>query len=196
MSNIQKYIDDAIAYVTEFFNISTNEKPDFVFVHTRGEMDKYCGYKTENWVVAHSENGRIYMFTPGDYEKESCHSYSEEKYRKLIIHETCHFYQDLLTGTYKPLWLGEGLAVYLSGQYKDKKVVNIFANFLRFHSDGGKEIYSESGFVIKKLVERFGKDKLLEYIHCFKENDSEKFAYKKFEEIFGIKLNYKNINSI
>jgi hypothetical protein len=95
------------------------------------------------------------------------------------------------------LWLWEGLAIYLSGQlYQYKKPLKL-KNFLEFYNKYNNEttdVYKESGFAIKFLVDKFGKEKLLELLKGVTKYMSEPDFAKLFKKIYKISLKYKSFN--
>lgn len=194
--DIEKAFQDAVDKMSDFFESLDYQEPSLIFLENREIINAFFGRKTEEWVVGNCHNGTIALLIPENYEKESCHEYSKERYIKLIHHEVCHYFHDQLVCTYKPRWLGEGLAVYLSDQYKDKPIPEKFTHFLKFYDDGGPEIYAEVGFVIKLLLDNYGKEKLLKFVMSFNENDSEKNAKESFERVYDKPLNYETFNTL
>ena len=65
-----------------------------------------------------------------------------------------------------------------------------------FGENVGKGIYKESGFFIELLVNKFGKEKLLELIRRLPEINSEESFKKLFKEIYGFELSYGEVNRI
>ena len=184
-----------------FFEIGwIRNTPSVCVVPDRKTIDKLYHQKTEKWLVAWARTSSriIYILNRKNFEKESDHKYSKEKYYALIKHELSHMFIStyLKSSSIKPYWLDEGVAIYLSGQNKFKKPINKFNKFLEFYHKYGKEIYNESGFFIELLVKKFGKNKLLELIKSLKEIESEKEFNKKFKQIYGFDLDYEEINKI
>jgi len=193
---LEEFYSNCIKKTAEFFELSRYDKPQLIFLENRKVIDTFFGHKTEDWVDGGSNNGIIGLLLPENYEKYCSHRYSEENYKKLIAHEVCHYFQDRLVNTYKPMWLGEGLAVYLSGQYLDKPVPTEFRNFLKYHDTLDNNIYAEPGLAIKLLVDNFGKSKLLQFIRSFNENNTEKYAKESFERIYDMPLSYSTFNNL
>jgi len=179
----------------EFFGIKLDVSPEIIFVKTREEIDGLKGKKTEPWVVGWADSGNIYVLDKDNFEKESNHKYNEESYIALIKHELAHlFFSKLSKGRKRPYWLNEGVSIYVSGQLKFKKKIEKFEEFLDFGEKSGKGIYRESGFFIELLVDKFGKEKLLELIRRLSEINSEESFKKLFKEIYGFELDYGEIN--
>ncbi|MBU2104236.1 MAG: hypothetical protein KKF67_00460 [Nanoarchaeota archaeon] len=188
----------AMRELNEFFGISWDKNtPRIILLKNRNEIDKFVGNKTEDWFVGTAEEKNIILLDRKNYEKESCHKYSDEEYIALIKHELCHlFFRILSKEISMPKWLDEGVAIYLAGQLKFKKIPDKFSNFLRFYSKGGKGVYQESGFVVELLVKKFGKQRLLKLIKSLKSVNSEEDFKEQFKKIYGFNLNYQEINKL
>jgi len=181
----------------EFFGIKLDVSPEIIFVKTREEIDGLKGKKTEPWVVGWADSGNVYILDKDNFERESDHKYSEKSYNALIKHELVHlFFSKLSKNRKKPYWLNEGVAIYVSGQLEFKKMPEKFGEFLDFGENVGKGIYKESGFFIELLVNKFGKEKLLELIRRLPEINSEESFKKLFKEIYGFELSYGEVNRI
>ena len=183
----------------DFFGLDwKRNKPKIFLVKDRESINKLMGMKTQDWIVGWVNNTAVFVLDKDTYEKESCHTYSDEEYFSLIKHELAHIFTQVYSGIFnksiEPNWLWEGVAIYLSDQNKTKKKPNQLKEFLQHYSQDNKNssVYKESGFAVEFLVKNFGKQKLLKLIKSLKEIDSkDKFA-KKFKEIYGFELDCKN----
>lgn len=197
-----KFIEDcykkAMKELNGFFGIDwVKNTPALIVVANRKSFDMILKMKTEEWHTAESRAGRIFLLSPKSYKEESCHPYSKEKYFSMIKHELCHQFQDVLSNyNYKPLWLSEGLATYLSNQMYPEIRPEKFSRFLSFYDKGGREVYNESGFAVELLIRKFGKRKLLRLIKSLKKINSEKKFKEKFKEIYKFNLSYREINKL
>jgi len=111
----------------------------------------------------------------------------------------CHKYFQTITRRSQPVWLNEGISIYLSGQLTNYKKVGKLSNFLLFESTNfidGKDVYQESGFVVEKLVTKFGKEKLLDLLKSIRKTSDNSQFPKVFNKIYGFELNYDNINNL
>lgn len=171
-------------------------KPRVFLVKDRQTINELLGKKTEDWVVGFVNRGDVYMLDKDNYEKESCHKYSDEEYSKTIKHELTHCFFQVISGfKNKPDWLWEGIAIYLSEQYKTKTKPEKFSEFLDYYEKSGSGVYKESGFVVKLLVEKFGKQKILKLMKSLKDINSKEQFEDKFKELYKFELNYQNINN-
>lgn len=197
---IEKIYSKSMKDLDEFFDIGWIRNTPFIFVvRDRKIIDKLRREKTEEWLVAWADSRSriIYVLDRKKFEKESNHKYSKEEYSALIKHELCHLFFNILSKeNYKPKWLNEGVAIYLSGQNKFKSPIKEFKEFLEFYDNSGGRIYYESGFFIELLVKKFGKTKLLMLIKSIKDVKTEKEFSRLFKKIYGFDLNYKEINKL
>lgn len=196
--NYQKALDE----LNVFFGFGwIHNTPKIFIIDNRKQFDQILGYKTESWLVGYASNRLVYLLNRKNFKTESNHKYSDKKYIALLKHELCHlFFNKISKETHKPKWLNEGISLFLSGQNKLKKNIPIeFKNFFKFYgkdTDNKDNVYQESGFVVETLINKFGKEKILELIKsCSIANTEEKFE-KSFNKIYGFDLNYANINKI
>lgn len=183
-----------------FFGINWVENVPKVFLlDSRTLIDLVRGHKTEDWEVGWSENRNIYLLDQNKFETESNHKKkNNEEYRALIKHELAHSFYSIKSGqNSNPRWLNEGTSIYISGQLEFRKRVQSFKNFLEFYNKVSSEIYTEAGWVVKLLVDKFGKEKLMGLLKQIKENKPADESFKRiFEEVYGIKLSYESLNKL
>lgn len=193
---LEKAYMEALKDLNEFFGINwTNGTPIIITVKDRKTIDILKGKKTERWVVGWADDYRIvYILDRKNYEKECAHKYSDEAYIALLKHEMVHLFINAFCSSSElaPIWLLEGIAIYLSGQNSLIRKPDSFSKFLSFYNCGGEAIYSESGFAVEYLIKSFGKDKLLELLKSLRHIKSEKEFMNYFEGIYGFMLKYKN----
>jgi len=201
-NNKQKYetlLTESILEYEKYFNSKLKYSPCIIFLKSRREFNDICGRITESWVTGSNIQNLIFMMEESVYEKESSKKFDPKNYPLTIRHELCHIFYNQLARKSQPLWLNEGLALYLSGQIKLRLKPEKFSEFLLFdekNSIGDKTVYKEAGFVIEKLVSKFGKEKLLKLItSCRQVNDNNEFL-KLFKTIYGFELSYNNINKL
>lgn len=181
-----------------FFDFKfTQNPPNFILLPDRNSFDTLTGSKTEDWVVGLTLKGNVYLLDQEHYEKESSHKYSEEKYLALAKHELVHCFTNVVaSGCQKPVWLIEGISIYLSGQNKFKKTPQVFNTFIEFYNKGGAGVYAESGFVVELLVKKYGKDRLIELLRRASEAKSQKEFADLFRSIYKLDLSYESIESL
>lgn len=182
----------------DFYEINWVENtPSINIVNDRETINLLKGRQTEDWLVGWSNGNKVYILNRDNLEKESNHKYDPEKYHALIKHELSHSFYNILTGgNYKPIWLNDGVAVYISGQNKFKKQPTEFKKFLQFYENGGSGVYDESGFFVEFLIEKFGKEKLLGFIKNLKSVNTESEFNELFTKEYGFGLTYDEINKI
>lgn len=178
----------------QFFQIDWKfNRPHIILVPDRKTIDWLKRQKTEDWVVGWAGNGNVYLLEDKNFEKESNHKYSDEEYFALIKHELAHCFSNIVSSfSRKPVWLLEGISIYLSGQNKLKTKPKKFEKFIEFFDKGGKEVYSESGFAVMFLVKKYGKEKLLNLLKESKKSESSENFSNLFKSIYGFGLSYAN----
>ena len=92
-----------------------------VCVHkNRKEFDKKLNQKTKLWHIASASNERIDIMHFDTFEKETSHK--KEDFLPTLKHEIAHLFIDKVAKHKAvPKWLDEGLASYVSEQYKNIK---------------------------------------------------------------------------
>ena len=197
-----KFIEDAykksMKEIGEFYGINwIHNTPKMIIWKNREIINKFEGNKTEDWFVGKASGRNIFLLDRKNYEKESSHKYSHEKYSALLKHEIAHLFFGILSkNNHHPIWLNEGLAIYLSGQNKFKRPPKEFKIFLDYFNKGGRKVYREPGFFIELLIKKFGKQKILKLIKSLSKINSEKKFKQEFKKIYKFNLNYKEINKL
>lgn len=195
-SKIDQLYNRALQDLEDFFGFSLNNKPKVILVPDRKTIDSLKGKKTEPWVVGWVSNNTIYLLDYKTFESESNHKYSDEKYASLLKHELTHCFSDIVSeATHRPIWLHEGISIFLSGQLKTIPRPEQLSSFIDFYTTEGKEIYQESGHAVEFLVNNYGKIKLLELLKRTKDIDSKDDFAKLFQSIYKFDLKYRNFIS-
>jgi len=70
--------------------------------------------------VAQPQKTDMVFLSPSAYKHHSTYEYNPDEYRRLVFHELTHVFEEYLTPDVEttPRWWSEGLAAYLSGQWK------------------------------------------------------------------------------
>jgi len=197
-SFLEKEYEKSMKELKEFFGINwIYNTPSIILIPDRKTIDILKETKTEDWLVGWANGHIVYLLGRKNYEKESCHKYSDEEYSALLKHELCHLFVNIFTEYYKsiPTWLEEGICIHLSGQDKFKKPLKKFEKFLGFTDDVGKGVYNESGFAVELLINKFGKEKFLKLLACDFGRKYENLP-SEFKKIYGRDLNYKTFNEL
>lgn len=201
---VQTAYDEGMKTLNEFWELGwTKNTPEICIVSSRAEINKIKGRETENWVIGWGDSSdpkhkKIYLL---DFEKiatESSHRIEREEYKTLIVHELCHLFVATIsekTSPIGPMWWNEGLSTFLSGQLKYKKRPEKLIGFLDSNRENPRPAYNEGGFVIETLINKLGKGKIIKLAKALAGIKSEKFG-EKFEEIYGFKLRYEEINKL
>ncbi len=209
-SLIEDYYKKSMSELNNFFDINWVENtPNIFIVPNRKEFDNLLGYPTKDWLIGYGVSTSIYILDKRGIKKHSNHEFSNLKYQQLIKHELCHLFQETVSRYLCPVWLSEGLAVYLSEEIKDVKIN--FKLFLNNYFIAEKSSYDEGSYFVKFLIEKFGKKKFIQFLYKISDlnyitSDDKNLIknqnrFKKdfnclFKEIFKFDLNYKSINNI
>lgn len=153
----------------------------------RKEFDKKLNRKTKLWEVANVMNGEINILNFDSFVKESTHK--AEEFFLILKHEIAHMFIDKKTDNKAvPKWLDEGLASYISEQYKNiKHSIYIEEDFCeKLGTSKGWDEHSEyyaydmSSLFVTFLAEKYTLDKMMEILSKLDRN----YYYPSFETIF------------
>jgi len=187
----KKFLDNALEKsmneLNDFFDINwIRNVPKIVIAKDRNELEKIMGFKTEDWMVGFTIRNGVVLLSKENYEKDSCHKYSDIAYVRLLKHELVHlFLRIYIENGYCPKWLDEGVAVYLSGQNTGKKKPKSFKKFLDYYDKNGKAVYGEGGFVVEVLIKKIEKGRFLDLIKGMRGLKSKREFDEWFEEVCG-----------
>lgn len=198
-SDYQVAIESSVKEFEEYFGVSLGQKICLIFLNSRQQFDDIVGRPTLPFETAFSSENLIFMMAEDVFEQESNKKFNYQNNLLTVRHEVCHKFFRRLVWRTQPVWLNEGVAIYLSGQYKNKKPVDKFTNFLMFDSKNAIDdlsVYQESGFVVEKLINKFGKEKFINFLTTLRGIPDNSLVYSKFQEAFGLELNYDNINKL
>jgi hypothetical protein len=198
---IEKAYKEGMKEFNNFFGFSLLNKIGICILNNRNEINIFFKDKTKPYAVSFVKPGGniIYILDNTKFKKESSHNKpSDEEYLELIKHELCHLFSlQLSNDCYKPLWIGEGLAVYLSEQIKHNEPIENFSKFINSYGEyQGHSTFREGSFAVKLLIDCFGKNKLLKLISKSSEAKNKNDFAKLFKKIYGFDLNYKNFNNL
>jgi hypothetical protein len=191
---LEKVYINSMKELDDFFRINWKfNRPRLILVPDRKTIDSIKGQKTEDWIVGWVENRNVYLLDNSNFERESNHAYSDEEYFALIKHELAHCFSNIISNfNKKPVWLLEGISIYLSGQNKLRKVPKKFEKFLDFFDSTGESVYFESGFAIMFLIEKYGKEKILRLLKESKKAETRENFADLFKSIYEFELSYDN----
>ncbi len=188
---IEKVKLESIKKLNNFFDYNMEEKRVQIMM-----LDQ----KTANLLNAGnsgwSAGDYIFILHKKDYAKRNPSKNPKERYNALITHEITHLYFKSIAKKQIPLWLNEGMSIYLSGQNRFKEKVFRFSNFLNCFEKSSKELYKEAGFFIELLIKKYGKEKILELINNLKKISTPEELNGLFKKTYGLELNYEEANKL
>ena len=128
-------------------------------VYSLEVLERITGNRLPRWVIGLSAGKRIWVLDKSKWENQKM------DLAQLILHEFVHI---AINGTVKkkvPVWLNEGLAVYLSGQYEDYQLEN---SHIRKEMDfsqltyESQNLYIIAGKVVTALADEYGAEMLIQ----------------------------------
>lgn len=194
---LEKKYETAMFDLGKFFGINWVEnRPSVLILPNRKTIDLYKKKQTQSWLVGFASGSNVFLLDRKNFETESNHKYSPRHYSALLLHELCHLYINILTkGFNNPKWLIEGICIYLSGQLEEYKKPEKINTFLESYGENGENLYRESGFAVEQLIQKFGKDKLLELLKKLADKPDVDEFKKLFMNHYGQALDYSLFQS-
>ena len=190
---LNKFLSETEKKLSDFFGINI-EKPSIFFLNSRKDIDKILGKKTEDWFSAWVKNGNIYILNHKIYTKESNHNIKH--FWQTIKHEYCHLYFQQLTGTNYPKWLNEGLACYFAEQAKKIPTQGTLMKIFDYFQKSDWQIYSVAYFWVNFLIEKFGRQKILNLLKSMNFQITEEQFAKNFYKIYQFHYSRKDFDKI
>ena len=134
--------------------------------------------------LAQPQRTDIVFMSPSSYKKHCAYDYSEADFRRMIKHELVHVFEEYLTPDMEttPGWWSEGLAVYLSEQWKYKSELGFCEPVINALESGKiptiNEIlndrmlrYTFGWTIVMYLEMTYGKDFIVNTVKTLTEND-------------------------
>lgn len=137
-------------------------------------IKKFFGFEPKDWLCGFRFKNNLYILSLSEYKK--CYSHENAKVSdliRLILHEFIHAIHMLRSQNCNYIWLGEGLATYLSGQYSDVSSINCtYQELLNGCS------YANYRVMFEYVFNTYGKDYVLKLI------DDEIFLSKETKRLY------------
>ncbi|MBN1536293.1 MAG: collagenase [Anaerolineales bacterium] len=122
-------LNKAIPAITRYFQISQSRpKARVVFVPHRNEFDRLVRdllrveieFPSHPSRIAQSQRTDMVVLSPSVYKTQSSFDYISEHFSRLLVHELIHMVEEHLSPNIEanPRWWSEGLAVYISYQWR------------------------------------------------------------------------------
>jgi hypothetical protein len=194
--NASNNLENALVFCKQYFSLKDQfPKIRVVFVNNRDEFDRLVRDLLMVEIETPSHPARIaqtqrfdmVVLSPTAYEQHSTFTFEPEAFNRLLFHELVHIVEEYLSPNIEkiPNWWSEGLAIYLSDQwrfddiFRKPALVGIKQNFIpslseiesdrRLSYDWGWTIvfYIESLYgqpMIKKIITECGDGEILKII--------------------------------
>ena len=168
--------------VADFFNteiIEINVK----FYETWQELsDKFTDLRKEKnppkWLSGFANDRTVHILSPEVMSARREDS-GTTRFKKILKHEIAHFYVSRLNDDI-PAWLNEGISCWLANQNKDADINPTVALLKALDHEYGKSTYDVGRFMVSKIVDTFGKERLFDIIRI-KDREAR---YEKLKEMF------------
>ena len=189
IKNTKNISDKVISDLEKRLGISIDFPIKIRLHDTRKSYNKQLGRKTHDWKVGNtSTNNELDIIHQNSFEKYSSHS--RDDFSKILKHELSHIcINSIIKGKSIPIWLNEGLAMYLADQmskYKDKGFF-IENNYLsKISTEYGWDKYSNytayaySCLFVEYLVNKYTFKKTVELLRNLKYH----YFYETFDKLF------------
>ncbi len=211
IDELAAYLDDDknILPIYDFFEVEQpTEKIEIEIVPTKKEYDeKYnildnrpAKQKVEKWNIGcfNRRENKILYLSLNDY-KNTAHAFAPEKYaemlshyKKTIVHEYTHFVTQLFANKHnsgwRPKWLSEGIAIYLSHQ---KDHLKLDFNYTLDEISNGTVHYNAYYLLTKYQIENYDK----EFVFKLLESNREANEFLQNELYDKVKAYYNNENT-
>lgn len=122
-------LKEATKFLSEYFHLEKSFPPIIaILVPNREEYDRLVRKLLKVYIerpsrpsrIAQSQRTDLVLLAPSAYSTNSIYEYSAKEYKRLFFHETTHMFEEYLSPNMEasPRWWSEGLAIYLSKQWK------------------------------------------------------------------------------
>lgn len=170
---------EAILDIRELFHFSGEVTVKEMLTMSALEQD--VGMKLPDWVIGLGGGDTIWILAKSQWKNQKL------DVSQLILHEFVHIAMNAVIKKEIPLWMNEGLAVYLSGQYKDYNLQqhHIYAE-VDFHNltYETEHLYIIVTKTIVKLVNNYGLDILIqELLQCDDFEKSKIFCNENLNQV-------------
>lgn len=182
-------VEEIYKKVHNFFDFDRVLNIGICFLYSIEEYEFFSGQKFENWMCAFvGYPNLIFLFSPSVIEELTIHKKTE--ITNLITHELSHiFYGNSKFG--KLTLINEGIATYLSFYDRHKeaeKEGKVKIDKIESLNIDPRKRYSVGFFLVDKIIQKSGKEKLFEFLKNIKETDSEDILKDKLKEITGLNI--------
>lgn len=134
--NISTTLENAMSFCENYFSLDTKlGRIRVVLVDTRSEFDRLVKDLLEVPIESPSHPARIAQtqhldmvaLSPSAYEQHSTFTYEPEGFKRLLLHELIHIIEEYLNPNIEsiPNWWSEGLAIFLSNQWRYDDIFRI-----------------------------------------------------------------------
>ncbi len=187
-----------IKELEDFFGIKV---PDYTIeiANSREEFNKLTNRKhSETWMAGWANGNRIVAIHPDKLEQLTGGLHKSDSHPNRIKHELAHlFFSSLAKGEFKPIWLNEGLAFCLDGRGgRPPKNYESRYSAIKYFNTSDADMYIPSSFIVKTLLEKFGKIKMLNLINSLEPGLTADRFQDLFKDVYGFYFTKEDLKKI
>ena len=162
--------------------------PELIVLHSAQDVAEIWDMKLgDDLPIAWADTGRQKLYMLQWDEAEKLRQKMPYDFWTILKHEYVHFYWHAIVGTTMPIWMNEGLACYLAGQTFVLKDKNMIFNIRDYFDDNTFNAYAVGYVGVNYLIEKFGKETLLEFLKQLSDivvSTTKKIPVEAFEGLF------------
>jgi len=190
VNQLAVFVNQCRSKYDQFFDYSYEQEVAIYLANSEQEYEKFNRPDIPSWSsgVAYTRLRKI-ILKPGSY-------YDPERYRETLFHEIAHMYiADISHNRSIPVWLNEGLSMYLS----EKKIswqesiaignalsmgnlieLASIDSVLLFMNIQAELAYLQSFLAVQFLISKIGEDNVARMIHDFSLLNTEDDIFEKY----------------
>lgn len=179
-------LNQIMAEYADFFEVDDVPEPRVGFVYSREDFDKLLGRKTERWERAVSRQNGLFFIHSSKIEELTPHTNAD--FWPVVKHEMSHWFYRHVTGVENgnPRWFNEGLAGVVAEQRRTQKPAALDEPVVdKYYSYSDASNYAWGYWMVKYLLDEFGKEKLVALIKSLAgEEMTKNFFAAQFEKAY------------
>lgn len=164
---------DKIIYLRKLF--SFEKYVQVRMVKSTEELSNLIGHSVPDWVIGTYTGNCILML-----DCQSWKTREQIDFCQVFVHEFIHVLTQYTIRSLCPIWLNEGLAVYLSEQLKSINIIpkEVTVDDVYTMDYSSENLYGISGLLVAGLTEKYGLESLIHRLAAVSNFESD--------EILGI----------
>jgi hypothetical protein len=167
--------------VNNLFNLNKEVKIKVHFIYSIEDYYFFHNKTFEKWICGFTNESKIlFVFSPTVIETLTIHK--KDRIPGIIAHETSHLFYGL-SKFKQNLIINEGIAVHIMNKFSKNFTKLYDVNLESVNILDDNDMYTRGLNIVNKILQKFGKKKLINFLETNKKISDEEFA-KKFKEEF------------